>query len=44
MPTINTPIIDYDNFFDSIDKKRNFKLITNENKNDEDDNDDNNEE
>lgn len=37
MPTISTPIIDYDNFFDSIDKKKNFKLITNDNKNKESD-------
>lgn len=33
MPTINTPIIDFEEFFDNADKKKNFKLITNENNN-----------
>ncbi|MCI8965424.1 MAG: hypothetical protein HFJ43_03635 [Clostridia bacterium] len=31
MPTINTPVIDFEEFFDNADKKKNFKLITNDN-------------
>ncbi len=33
MPIINTPIIDFEEFFNNEDKKKNFKLITNENNN-----------
>ncbi len=30
MPVIHTPIIDFEDFFKNVDKKKNFKLITNE--------------
>ena len=31
MPIVHTPIIDFEDFFKNVDKKKNFKLITNEN-------------
>lgn len=33
MPIVNTPIIDFEEFFNNADKKKNFKLITNESNN-----------
>lgn len=30
MPIVHTPIIDFEDFFKNVDKKKNFKLITNE--------------
>ena len=36
MPAIHTPMIDFDEFFKNADKKKNFKLITNDDISNED--------